>query len=151
MTTRQTDFPAQARTLGRAWRIDELACEQAILAAENDKAIGQGYNCSTDGDLTLEQYYNAIADALGEPRPKRHIPYGVAYSLAFLLECWGHLIGKKKPPLVTRYSVWLMGRRCFFSADKARRELGWEPTVPILDGLRTTRDYFRNALAQESE
>ena len=33
----------------------------------------------------------------------------------------------------------------------ARRELGWEPAVPILDGLRTTRDYFRNALAQESE
>lgn len=114
----------------------------AILAAENDQAIGEAYNCSSDGDLTLEQYYNAIADALGEPRPKKHIPYGLAYSLAFLLECWGHLIGKKTPPLVTRYSVWLMGRRCFFSADKARRELGWKPEVTYEEGIPMTVKWY---------
>ena len=33
----------------------------------------------------------------------------------------------------------------------ARRELDWEPKVPIVDGLRMTRDYFKKALAQESE
>jgi len=114
----------------------------AILAAENDNAIGQGYNCSEDGVLTLEQYYNAIADAMGEPRPTKHIPYRLAYALAFLLECWGHLIRKKTPPLVTRYSVWLMGRRCFFSADKARRELGWQPAVTYDEGIPMTVRWY---------
>ncbi len=114
----------------------------AILAAENEKAIGQAYNCSSDGDLTLEEYYNAIADAAGLPRPKRHIPYNVAYGAAFLLECWGHLIGKKTPPLVTRYSVWLMGRRCFFSAEKAGRELGWEPLVTYEEGIPMTVQWY---------
>lgn len=114
----------------------------AILAAENDKAIGEAYNCSSDGEITLEEFYNAIADAAGLPRPKRHIPYFLAYRLAFLLECWGHLIGKKTPPLVTRYSVWLMGRRCFFSAEKARRELGWEPLVTYDEGIPMTVKWY---------
>ena len=30
----------------------------------------------------------------------------------------------------------------------ARRELGWEPKVPVTDGLRRTRDYFVEALAE---
>ncbi len=120
----------------------------AILAAESDKAAGEAYNCSEDGVLTLQQYYDAIADALGEPRPTKHIPYRVAYALAFLLECWGHLIHKKNPPLVTRYSVWLMGRRCFFSADKARRELGWEPAVSYEEGIPMTVKWY---LEQEAK
>jgi nucleoside-diphosphate-sugar epimerase len=33
----------------------------------------------------------------------------------------------------------------------ARRELDWEPKVPVVDGLRMTRDYFVKALAQENE
>lgn len=120
----------------------------AILAADSDKAIGEGYNCSTDGELTLEGYYNAIADALGVPRPTKHVPYKVAYGLAFILECVGHLIRKKTPPLVTRYSVWLMGRRCFFSADKARRELGWEPAISYEEGIPATVKWY---LEQEAE
>jgi len=120
----------------------------AILAAESEKAVGEAYNCSEDGVLTLQGYYDAIADALGKPRPTKHIPYGVAYALAFVLECWGHLIRKKAPPLVTRYSVWLMGRRCFFSADKARRELGWTPAVSYEEGIPMTVKWY---LEQEAK
>jgi len=116
--------------------------EGAILAADSERAIGQAYNCSDDGVLTLEQYYNAIADALGEPRPVKHIPYRLAYGLAFLLECWGHLIRRKSPPFVARYSVWLMGRRSFFSAEKARRELGWSPTVTYEQGIPMTVRWY---------
>jgi nucleoside-diphosphate-sugar epimerase len=116
--------------------------EGAILAADNERAIGQAYNCSDDGVLTLEGYYNAIADALGEPRPTSHIPYRVAYSAGFLLECWGHLVGQREPPFVARYSVWLMGRRSFFSADKARRDLGWTPTTTYDVGIPMTVKWY---------
>lgn len=116
--------------------------EGAILVADNEKAIGQAYNLSEDGVLTLEGYYHALADAVGVPRPTRHVPYGLAYSAGFLLECWGHLIGKKDPPFVARYSVWLMGRRSFFSADKARRELGWKSTVTYDQGIPLTVRWY---------
>jgi len=51
------------------------------------------------------------------------------------MECFGHLLRRKKPPLVTRYSVWLMGRRCYFSSEKARRELGWESRIGYEEGI----------------
>jgi UDP-glucose 4-epimerase len=34
-------------------------------------------------------------------------------------------------------------RRIYLNADKIRRELGWEPTVTLYEGLEKTVDYFR--------
>ncbi len=124
--------------------------EGAILAADTPKAAGQAYNMSDDGVMTLQEYYNAIADELGEPRPTRHVPYAVAKTAAFILECIGHLVGRKTPPLVTRYSVWLMGRRSFFSAEKARRELGWKTTVTYDKGIPLTVKWYLEQEAQAS-
>lgn len=36
--------------------------------------------------------------------------------------------------------------RSFLNADKARRELGWEPTVSLDEGLRRTMAHFRQSL-----
>ena len=110
--------------------------EGCILAATNEKALGESYNLSSDGAIQQREYINKIAECLGCPPVTRKVPYGVARSAAFLMELFGHMLGRKKPPLVTRYSVWLIGRRCFFSSEKARRELGWEPTVGYDEGVR---------------
>lgn len=34
-------------------------------------------------------------------------------------------------------------RRIYLTAEKAKREMGWEPTVALLEGLSRTVDYFR--------
>ena len=103
--------------------------EGCILAATLDKALGESYNLSNDGVITQGEYFNKIAACIGAKPITKKVPYKIVYKAAFLMELFGHLFGRKTPPLVTRYSVWLIGRRCFFSADKARRELGWQPTV----------------------
>jgi len=110
--------------------------EGCILAATNEKAIGQAYNLSSDGHITQAQYLNKIAECVGAKPVTKHVPYRVAYSAAFVMELFGHLFTLKKPPLVTRYSVWLMGRRCFFSCEKARRELSWQPTIRYEEGIQ---------------
>ena len=109
--------------------------EGCILAAAADNALGESYNLSSDGEITLAGYMNKIAAALGCKPVTRKVPYKVAYKAAFLMELFGHMFGRKKPPLVTRYSVWLMGRKCFFSPAKARRELNWQPTVGYDEGI----------------
>jgi len=73
------------------------------------------------------------------------VPYRIGYNAAFVLECLGHALKWKKPPMVTRYAVWLMGRDTFFSADKARRELGWQPTVTYAEGIPATVRWFEGA------
>jgi nucleoside-diphosphate-sugar epimerase len=110
--------------------------EGCILAATAPRAVGQSYNLSNDGEITQAEYFNKIAQCVGVPPVTRKVPYKVAYGAAFLMELFGHLTRRKTPPLVTRYSVWLIGRRCFFSAEKARKELNWQPTVGYDEGIR---------------
>jgi nucleoside-diphosphate-sugar epimerase len=112
--------------------------EGCILAATNEKAVGESYNLSNDGVITQREYFNKIAECIGAEPVTKTVPYGLAYRVAFLMELFGHLFRKKTPPLVTRYSVWLMGRRCYFSAEKARKELGWQPTVGYDEGIERT-------------
>lgn len=116
--------------------------EGCILAADNPAAVGQAYNCSNDGELTQREYFNLLAEAIGAKPVTKSVPFKVAYRAAFLMECFGHLFRTKKPPLVTRYAVWLMGRDTFFSADKARRELGWKSTIGYRDGIPMTIRWF---------
>jgi len=117
--------------------------ECCILAADSEKAVGEAYNACNDGIMLQKQWMNLLASELGAPPVTRHVPYKVAYNVAFLLECIGHAFKLKKPPMVTRYAVWLMGRRSFFSAEKARRELGWTSTVSYEEGVKKTIAWLR--------
>ncbi|MBI5722888.1 MAG: NAD-dependent epimerase/dehydratase family protein [Planctomycetes bacterium] len=112
--------------------------EGCILAATNEKALGQSYNLSNDGMITQAGYINKIAECLGCPPVTKKVPYWLAKNAAFWMEVFGHAFGRKTPPLVTRYSVWLIGRKCFFSEDKARRELNWQPTVGYEEGIKNS-------------
>ena len=106
-----------------------------ILAANAPKAAGQAYNLCNDGELTQAQYINRIADLIGAKPVTKRVPYKVAYAAAFLMELFGHAVRKKKPPLVTRYTVWLIGRQVFFSSEKIHRELGYTPAVSYEEGI----------------
>ena len=67
------------------------------------------------------------------------MPYKVARTAAFVLELIGHAFKQKKPPMITRYAIWLYGRRTFFTPEKARRDLGWKSTVGYEEGVKTLR------------
>jgi len=122
--------------------------EAAITAAALPAAAGEVFNCSNDGDITQQQYFDMLADAIGAPRVKRKVPYRVAYTAGFVLEVLGHLFGWKKPPFITRYAVWLMGRLSYFSAEKARRVLGWQPPVTYPEGIPATIRWYREQIGE---
>ncbi|MGB0715483.1 MAG: NAD-dependent epimerase/dehydratase family protein [Phycisphaerae bacterium] len=117
--------------------------EASIMAVETERAAGEAYNVCHDGVMTQGQYFNMIAKALGEPEVKSTVPYGVAYNVAYMMECFGHLFKTKNPPLVTRYAVWLMGRVCFFECNKAKEQLGWKPSISYEEGVpAAVQDYL---------
>lgn len=116
--------------------------EGAIMAAESERARGEAYNCSNDGVITQAQYFNAIAKAIGEPPVTKKVPYTIVKRVAFLLELIGHVFGLKGPPLVTRYSAWLIGRRCFFETQKIKDHLGWESTIPYETGIPAAVEWY---------
>ena len=112
-----------------------------ILAANSPKAAGQAYNLCNDGEITQGEYINKIAQVIGAEPVTKKVPYKLAYGAAFLMELVGHAIGRKSPPLVTRYSVWLIGRRVFFSSEKIVRELGYAPAVGYDEGIARAADW----------
>jgi len=122
--------------------------EACLLAAENPRAIGQAYNITNDGQvLTQRQYLAQFARELGYPEPWRRIPYNVAFASAYLLEATFHLWQIRRPPFVTRYAVWLLGRDLVYSTRKAQQELGWRPSVPFEEGVRRTVAWYRQTSA----
>jgi len=115
----------------------------AILAASNPVAIGQAYNFSSTGEITQRRLLDLLADELGRPHIKRHLPFRAAIWAGFLSEVIGRVIRLKRPPHITRYAVGLIGRPTLFSTAKARTELGWQPRVGIEEGLHKTLDWYR--------
>jgi nucleoside-diphosphate-sugar epimerase len=109
--------------------------EAAIMAAHAEHAVGQAYNCSHDGMLTQREYFNRIASAIGQPEITATVPYRVAATAGFMFECVGRLLRTVSPPMITRYSAWLMGRTCFFECTKIKEHLGWSSTVSYDEGI----------------
>jgi nucleoside-diphosphate-sugar epimerase len=119
--------------------------EGAILAANHPQAKGQAYNLSSEGEITQREFLDLLADLLGRPRIRRHVPYRLAFWGGFLSEVIGRLIRIRRPPHMTRYAVALIGRSTSFSIAKAREQLGWQPRVGVREGLQITLDWYNKA------
>ena len=109
---------------------------------------GQAYNLCSEGEITQLDMLNAMTDALGLPRITKRAPFGLAMRFAFLKEAFAKLLRRREPPTITRFIVYLVGRRTEYSIAKARRELGWRPQVNIQDGVQRSLAWF-HAVAPE--
>ena len=117
--------------------------EACRLAATRPEAVGQAFNITNDGQLTQRRYFELYAQALGHPAPTRHYPFAVAWTGAFLLEAAYRAVRSRRPPFITRYAVWLLGRNTFYSTEKAQRVLGWRPRVGYEEGIPLTVAWYR--------
>jgi nucleoside-diphosphate-sugar epimerase len=114
----------------------------AIRAANLPNAVGQAYNLCSEGEVTQQDLLNTLTDALSLPRVTKHIPYWLAIRWAFVLEAFGKLLRRPKPPTITRRAIYLIGRSTQFSTQKAREQLGWTPKVGIQEGVRRTLEWY---------
>ncbi|MEY4386077.1 MAG: NAD-dependent nucleoside diphosphate-sugar epimerase/dehydratase [Verrucomicrobiota bacterium] len=99
-----------------------------ILAAERGR-VGERYILgNTDGNWTMKQSLDVLAEITGLPAPKFQAPHALAFLAAYFGEAAAALTGKPpKAPLagvrMARYKMW-------FSPAKAIRELGLPQTPP---------------------
>jgi nucleoside-diphosphate-sugar epimerase len=120
--------------------------EGLLRVLRADRAVGQAYNITNDRPLTQREAWELVAESLGASPPRRHVPYGALLGVAYAAEQAARLTGARQP-LITRHGVMLFGGDNRHSIDKARRELGYEPQVPLREGLRLTADWYRTATA----
>jgi len=74
--------------------------------------------------------------AQGGPRLQLTIPYALGYVWCVLMEGWARLRRTKEQPYLTRCGLRFVNKGMFIDGSKARKELGWEPKVPMDEGNR---------------
>ena len=119
-----------------------VVADAAILAARDPGSRGEAYNITSQGLITQREFVDLFADALGYPHVTRHVPYWLAFSGGFLMEMHGRMLFRARPPRVTRYGAWLLGRYLEYSTEKARSRLGWRPALGYAESIERTLRWF---------
>jgi nucleoside-diphosphate-sugar epimerase len=111
------------------------------LAAEHPKAVGETYLIGDDRYVSLNELVRATAASLGIPVRIVRLPYAPLWLAAAACEGVCRPLGLE-PPLFRRRAEWFRQTRAF-TVEKAQRELGFEPRVPLAEGLRRTAAWYR--------
>jgi 2-alkyl-3-oxoalkanoate reductase len=115
-----------------------------LLAAESANAPGNIYFINDGVRISYMEFLKKQLKAAGiEWTPGFSIPYKFAYSVASLMEFVYRAKKSKTPPVLTRFAVAALAGSRSYSIGKARRELGYEPSVDIDDGMREMEDWVK--------
>jgi nucleoside-diphosphate-sugar epimerase len=114
-----------------------------LQAAAADCAVGRSYLLVNDESVTQLDYLSAIARELGVAVPTRRIPYRLGVMLGAGLEIGSRMARRRQPPPLMRYGIQLLGGENRFSIERARRELGFSPQVPLAEGVRRSVEWYR--------
>lgn len=111
-----------------------------ILAAEQGR-VGERYILGhAEGNWTMKQALDALAEITGLPAPKFQVPYAVALAAAHVNETISALTGK--PPKAPVAGVRMAKYKMWFNPAKAIRELGL-PQTPPKQALADAVEWFR--------
>ncbi|MEO6810543.1 MAG: hypothetical protein ABI353_15615, partial [Isosphaeraceae bacterium] len=116
--------------------------EAALLAASDPGSVGEAYNITDQGPITQRDYLNLWAEACGAQPIKAKRSYPVVFAVASLVEAYARLRRQPKPPFITRYATWLMGRDLAYSSAKAKGQLGWSPTLSYRESIERTVHWY---------
>jgi len=118
-----------------------------LLALDRDEAVGQAYNITNDRPLSQEEAWRAIADEIGARPPRVRVPYHPLLAAGYAAEQVAKAARVRSQPPVTRLGVMLFGGDNRHSIDKARRDLGYAPSMPLREGVRLAAAWYRDERA----
>ncbi|MCS1411247.1 MAG: N-acetyl-alpha-D-glucosaminyl-diphospho-ditrans,octacis-undecaprenol 4-epimerase [Verrucomicrobia subdivision 3 bacterium] len=120
-----------------------------ILAAEKGR-IGERYILGNqEGNLTMLEALQVLAEITGLSAPRMRVPYSVAWAAAVVNEGIAKLT--KRPPKAPLGGVRMAKYKMWFDPSKAVRELGM-PQTPVRTAFADAVDWFcENGYARISE
>lgn len=125
--------------------VDAMRC--CITAPAH--ALGQKYNITNGEPQGLYNLLTKIFDKIGMPLAPKHIQFSQAWHAAKWLERLfkTFMIGSE-PPL-TQYAVLAFGLSRTLSIEKAIRDLGYQPKIPVEEGIDRFARWWR--MSHENE
>lgn len=135
-------FPmfGSGKTLYHPLYIDNLI-DAFVLAMEEGKGEGEAYLIADEQYLEIEDLVRRVGKALNVDVKVPHFPVWPVVAAGHVVEKACRPFGIT-PPLFPRRVDWYRQNRAF-RIDKAKRDLGYAPTVGIDEGLRRTAEWYR--------
>jgi nucleoside-diphosphate-sugar epimerase len=124
---------------GRAWvdltYVDNVVDALILCCQAPSAAMGRIYNISNGEPVRLADILPMLFLMLNVPMKIKPLSYQVAYSLATVMELVAHMRPSKHEPLLTRYTVGVLGRSQTLDISLAKRLLGYVPHTSVEAGL----------------
>ena len=123
--------------------VDALLAAEARLAPDAACA-GQAYFITNGEPMPFWDFVRRVVDRLGLPPIRAAIPHQLVYAIAAVKEGFDTLRGGTISPEdgLTRFAIRYMCTHHYFSIDKARRDLGYDPRVSVAEGIERTCEHL---------
>ena len=131
------------RARGGFCYVDNAACA-LIKVCEAEQTAGQAYNVTDGTGVSWREYVTGLAEELRLRAPGLELPFGVAMAMAGAAELAHAGLGLLGRPLLTRQTVYAMGRDREFPHERAAKEFGYKPGVGFAEGMRRTSEWVRS-------
>ncbi len=142
------DTEEQPTVLTRFNQFSEAALE--IAESKPLCVAGQAFFITNGEPVYFWDFSRFIFRELGAPDGKiTKMPRNIGLLFASILEWVGWFTGKE--PALTRFRVTYACMSRWHSIDKARRVLGYEPEVSLLEGLRRTVEVCHSSFGLECD
>jgi nucleoside-diphosphate-sugar epimerase len=135
---------------GREIRASLCYCENAaqacVLAAVAPGAGGRAYFVTDREVVDVWEFMGTVARTFGVPAVGRKVSPAVLRILVEIVHALWKIpvLGHRRPPPVSRYSVSLLTRSSTYDTSAARRDLGYEPRVTQSEGLERLRTWVES-------
>jgi 2-alkyl-3-oxoalkanoate reductase len=110
--------------------------------APGAECAGRPYFISQGEPRPVRDQVNDILACAGLPPVTATLPYPVAYGLGAALEGAFRLLRRSGEPPMTRFLAQQLATAHWFDITAARRDLGYQPTVSIAEGLERLRRHL---------
>ncbi len=130
-------MPAYIDTGLNVVHVDDVA--SGHLLAHQRGVVGERYILGGD-NMSLRDILATLAAHLGRAAPRIRLPRAPLFPIAWASEAIGRLAGFE--PALTIDALRMAKRPMYFTSDKARRALGYDPR-PGADALRDAADWYR--------
>lgn len=108
---------------------------------------GKVYFISNGEPVTQGHIIAGLLEAAGVEVEIRPVPPQLAIAAGAVLENAWKLFGIKSDPPLTRWSAVHLATAHWFDISAARRDLDYEPTISIAEGLAILAEHFRNNIS----
>lgn len=108
--------------------------EAVSLVLANPESAGHTYNIANEKNPAWKEFLDVVCSETDIDWKEQYLSFKLAFRIGFLMEVLSGISGKA--PRLSRYAVRLVGRQYRYSIEKARSELGFNPSVGLIEGIR---------------